>query len=169
MDERLVAVEDPMPPGEQIAFEPALALVLAEHFHHAPGGGKKLVIRHGRGFPLAFGHFKKGLQAIGERLVGTKDAEIPLLAVQLGHIAQESARAHACRRCRALPARARRPRSRGNPASGDRAAECRRWRGDWRPCVVRPWAQVRPVPVSAGPAHRKVPRAGSFSASLPTA
>ena len=79
-----------MPPGEQVALEPALALVLAEHrVQHAPGGREKFVVRHGRGVPLAFGHFKEGFQAVGERLVGTEDPEIPLLAVQLRHIAQE--------------------------------------------------------------------------------
>src|SRR5258708_37205610 len=79
-----------MPPGEQVALEPALALVLAEHFHHAPGGREEFVVRHGRGVPLALGHFKEGFQAVGERLVRAKDAEIPLLAVQLYYVAQET-------------------------------------------------------------------------------
>ena len=39
---------------------------------------------------MAFGHFKEGLQAVGERLVRAKDPEIPLLTVQLRHIAQET-------------------------------------------------------------------------------
>ena len=42
VDERLVAVEEPMPPGEQVALEPALALVLAEHFHHASGWAREI-------------------------------------------------------------------------------------------------------------------------------
>ena len=79
-----------MPPGEQVAFEPAFALMLAEHFHHAAGGREKFVVRHGRGVPLAVGHLEEGFQAVGERLVRAKDAEIPLLAVQLRHIAQET-------------------------------------------------------------------------------
>ena len=78
-----------MPPGEQVAFQPALALVLAEHFHHAPGGREEFVVRHGRGVPLALGGFKERFQAVRERLVGAKDAEIPLLAIQLRHVAQE--------------------------------------------------------------------------------
>ena len=90
VDERFVAVEESMPPGEQVALEPAFALVLAEHFHHAPSGREKFVVRHGRGVPLAFGHFKEGFQAVGERLVRAEDPEIPLLAVQLRHIAQET-------------------------------------------------------------------------------
>ena len=40
VDEGLVAVEQPVPPGEQVAFEPALALVLAEDFHHAARRGR---------------------------------------------------------------------------------------------------------------------------------
>ena len=90
VDECLVAVEEPVPPGEKITFEPALALVLAEHFHYAPRGREKFVALHGRGFPLAFGHFKKGFQAVGERLVGAENPEIPLRAVQFRHIAQET-------------------------------------------------------------------------------
>ena len=70
-----------MPPGEQVALEPALALVLAEHFHHTPSGREKLVVGHGGGVPLALGHFKDGFQAVGERLVRAKDPEIPLLTV----------------------------------------------------------------------------------------
>ena len=30
-----------MPAGQQIAFQPALALVLAEHLHHAAVGGRR--------------------------------------------------------------------------------------------------------------------------------
>ena len=79
-----------MAASEKVALEPALALVLAEHFHDAPGGRQKFVVGHGRGVPLAFGRFEEGFQAIGERLVGAKHAEVPLLAVQLRHVAQEA-------------------------------------------------------------------------------
>ena len=83
VDERLVAVEQPVPAGEQVALEPALALMLAEHFHHAPGGREKFVVRHGRGLPLAIGHLEHRLQAVRERFVRAEDAEIALLRVQL--------------------------------------------------------------------------------------
>src|SRR5450756_2393489 len=79
-----------MPSGEQVALEPALALMLTENLHHAPGGCEKFVIRRGRGVPLTFGYFKEGFQTVGERLVRAKDPEIPMLAVQLHHIAQET-------------------------------------------------------------------------------
>ena len=44
VDERLVAVEQPMPAGEQIAFEPAFALVFAQHFHDATIQGEELIV-----------------------------------------------------------------------------------------------------------------------------
>ena len=89
VDERLVAVEESVPSGEQITLQPTLALVLAEHLHHAAGGRKKFVARHGRGVPLPLGHFEERFQAIGKRLVGAEDPEVALLQVQLRHVAQE--------------------------------------------------------------------------------
>src|ERR1041384_8735839 len=35
VDERLVAGENAVPAGEEIAFEPAFALMLAQHLHHS--------------------------------------------------------------------------------------------------------------------------------------
>src|SRR5262245_8564636 len=43
VDEGLVAVEEAVPAGEQVAFQPALALVLAEHFHD-PAIGREVII-----------------------------------------------------------------------------------------------------------------------------
>ena len=78
-----------MPPGEQVALQPALALVFAEHFHHPPRGREEFVAGHGGGVPLALGRLEEGLQAVGKRLVRAEDAEIPLRAVELRHVAQE--------------------------------------------------------------------------------
>ena len=80
VDERFVAVEEAVPAGEQIAFEPAFALMLAEHFHHAAAGGEEFVVGDGRGIPLAVGGFEDRLQAVGERFIGAEDAEVSLLA-----------------------------------------------------------------------------------------
>ena len=44
VDERFVGVEQAVPAGQQIAFEPALALMLAEHFHHAAVRREPLVV-----------------------------------------------------------------------------------------------------------------------------
>ena len=64
VDERLVAVEQAVPTGKQVALEPALALVFAEHFHHPPGGSEKFVVWLDCGIPLALGRFKEGFQTV---------------------------------------------------------------------------------------------------------
>src|ERR1017187_3420141 len=79
-----------MPPGEQITFEPAFALVLAEHrIQHATIAREKFVVWQRRGVPLALGHLKKRFEAVGESFVRAEDAKVPLLTVQFRHIAQE--------------------------------------------------------------------------------
>ena len=79
-----------MPPGEQVALQPAFALVLAEHrVQHASGGREIFVLGHGRGVPLTVGHFKERSQAIRKRLVRTEDPKVSLLPVQLRDIAQK--------------------------------------------------------------------------------
>ena len=89
-NERLIAVEQPVPPGQQISFQPTLALVLAEHrVQHASGGREEFIILYFPGVPLTVGDFKNRAQEIRERLIGTEDAEIALILIQLGHVAQE--------------------------------------------------------------------------------
>jgi hypothetical protein len=75
VDEGLVAVEQPVPAGEQVALEPALAQVLGEHLHHPPVGRQVVVVRQGLGHPGAVGDFEHGRQTVGGRLVGSDDAE----------------------------------------------------------------------------------------------
>ena len=89
MDERLVAVEQPMPPGEQITLQPTLALVLAEHLHYPAIGRKEFIVLDRLSFPLPIGNLKNGVQSIGERFIGTKNPEVPLVLVKLNHVAQE--------------------------------------------------------------------------------
>ena len=44
-NEGLVAVKQPVPPGQQISFQPTLALVLAEHrIEHASGRREEFII-----------------------------------------------------------------------------------------------------------------------------
>ena len=89
-NEGLVAVEQPVPPGQQISFQPTLALVLAEHrVQHASGGREEFIILDFPGVPLTVGDFKDRAQEIRERLIGTEDTEITLILIQLGHVAQE--------------------------------------------------------------------------------
>ena len=91
VDERLVAVEQSMPAGEQITFEPAFALMLTQHFHDATVQGEELIVVLLSCIPLPVGHLKHRTQAIGERFVRAEDSEIALLPVELGDIAQEHA------------------------------------------------------------------------------
>src|SRR5271165_6141263 len=79
VDERLVAVEKAVSTGKQVALEPTLALVFAEHLHYPPRGREKFVVRLSCGVPLALGYFKEGFQTVGERLVRAKNPEISLL------------------------------------------------------------------------------------------
>ena len=89
-NEGLIAVEQPVPPGQQIAFQPTLALVFAEHrVQHASGGREELIILYFPRVPLTIGDFKDRAQEIRECLIGTEDAEITLILIQLGHVTQE--------------------------------------------------------------------------------
>ena len=89
VDERLIAIEHPVPPREQIPFQPAFALMLAQHLHSPPGRCQKLIVRLRRRVPLPPRGLKHRLQAVGQRFVRTKDPEIPLGIVQLHHVAQK--------------------------------------------------------------------------------
>ena len=77
VDERLVAAEEAVPAGEQVALEPALALVLAQHLHHAAVGREVVVLGVDLGDVAAVGHLEDVLPAVGVVLVGAEDAEVP--------------------------------------------------------------------------------------------
>ncbi len=79
-----------MPPGEQIAFEPALALVLAEHFHNAAVGGHVVVAGQDVAGELAVGDLEHGIPAIRGRLVRAEDAEVAGLGVELDDVAENA-------------------------------------------------------------------------------
>ena len=90
VDERFVAVENPMPSRQQITFEPALALMLAEH-RPSPVRRAREIRRSAKSPPpTAVGRFEEGFQSVGKGLVRSKNAEVPLLTVELDHIAKES-------------------------------------------------------------------------------
>src|SRR5450759_2346182 len=86
VDERLVAVEQPVASGQEVALEPALALVLGEHLHDATGRCQVLVDRPYRGVPLLVGHVQDRAQAVRGGLVGSEDPE--RLGVQLDDAAE---------------------------------------------------------------------------------
>ena len=94
-DEGFVAVEQAVTPSQQIAFEPALALVLAQHrVKHLPVGREVLVARHRLRIPLTGGDFEHRAEQIGQCLVGPEQAEVALVPVQQGQVPQEVAEHH---------------------------------------------------------------------------
>jgi len=76
VDEGFVTIEQAVPSGEQIAFKPAFALMLAQHFHDATVQGEELIVVLRARVPLAFRHLEHRGQAIGERFVRAEDAEV---------------------------------------------------------------------------------------------
>ena len=74
VDERFVAGEEAVASGEQIAFQPALAHVLAQHFHDAAVGRDVIVGRQDRAGEDAVGRLEHGAQAIRCGFVGPDDA-----------------------------------------------------------------------------------------------
>ena len=103
VDECLVAGEQPVSPGQQIAFQPALADVFGEDFHDPAIGGEVVVVIKAFGHPGPVGDFEQRAQPVGIDFVRAEDAEI--VAVVAHHIAQESA--HHPRRFRHYRARLR--------------------------------------------------------------
>ena len=91
VDEGLVAREEAVPAGQQIAFEPALALVLAEHLHDPPVGGEMVVVGIGFRHPGAVGDLEHVLPAVRVVFVGAEQAEVARVHVQLHDVAQEAA------------------------------------------------------------------------------
>ena len=91
VNERLVAREEAVPPGQQIAFQPALALVLAEHLHDPAVRAEFVVLRADLGHVTAVGHLEHVLPAVRVVLVRAEQAEVPALQVQLHDVSQELA------------------------------------------------------------------------------
>ncbi len=89
MDERLVAREEPVPAGQQIALQPALALVLAEHLHDPAVRREMVVPRIGFRHPGAIGDVERVLPAVRVVLVRAEQTEIARLHVHLHDVAQE--------------------------------------------------------------------------------
>src|SRR6187402_1627748 len=65
VDEGFVAVEQAVSSGEQVTFQPALALMLAQHrVEYASGRGEELIARTRRGLPLARRYFEERAQSV---------------------------------------------------------------------------------------------------------
>ena len=80
MDERLVAVEDPVAPSEKVALEPALAQVLAQDLHHSPVRRQVVVALLPLGHPGAVGGFEDRAEPVRGGLVGAEHAEVARVA-----------------------------------------------------------------------------------------
>ena len=89
--EGLVAAEEAVAAGQQIAFEPALTLVLAQHFHGAPVVREMRIGRADFGRPHASGHLEHIVPAIRSQLIRAEDAEIRSRQIQLHDIADVGA------------------------------------------------------------------------------
>jgi hypothetical protein len=87
VDERLVAREEAVPAGQEIALKPALALVFAEHLHDPPARGQMIIPGMGFRDPGTIGDLEHILPTVRVVLVGAEQPEISLLHVQLHHIA----------------------------------------------------------------------------------
>jgi hypothetical protein len=64
VDERLIAREEAVPAGEEIALEPSLTLVLAEHLHYPPVRCQMIVPGISFCNPGTVGHLKRILPAV---------------------------------------------------------------------------------------------------------
>ena len=109
MDEGLVAVEQAMPSGEQVAFQPPLTEMLAEDLHDPAIGSQVLVNRKRFRQPGLAGDVIHRAEPVGRRLVGTHDPEV--VRVLTNDVAQERAqhlggfvKRHVDRRKHFLPA-----------------------------------------------------------------
>ena len=91
VNERLVAREEAVPARQQIGLQPALALVLAEHFHHAAVRAELVVFRINLGHVAAVGHLQHILPPIRVVLVGAEQSEVLAVQVLLHDVAEELA------------------------------------------------------------------------------
>ena len=166
VDERLVAVEDPVAAGEGVALEPALAEVLGEHLHDPPARRQVVVALDDLGLPGPVGDLQQGAQAVRHGLVGAHDPERRGVA---HHDVLEPAGHHPVGpRPVAVGAGHVERRSRGSRA-GRGGRRCGpRWPGAWRPSAARPPAPAGPPSRGCGPTRRTAPRACSC-ASTPRA
>jgi len=89
VDEGLVAIEEPMPAGEQVPLEPALAEVLRKHLEHAALRSQVLVRWQELGLPDTARGLEDAREPVRVGLVGAEQAEG--LRVARDHVAEEGA------------------------------------------------------------------------------
>ena len=166
-DEGLVAVEEAVAAGEQVALQHALADVLREHGVHDAAVRGEVVVdvaapRRSRRGRLSSKTGDRRLEAVSS---GPKTRKLRSSALRRVDVADEVAHGGHVLGLDARRGRGRRRRSRGSPACAGRAAAGRRWRGGSRPCGACPRARGPGCPASGGRPCRRAPRACSCAAS----
>jgi len=91
VDEGLVAGEKGVPPGQQVALDPALDGLLAQDLHHPARRGKAVIPGKDDGIPGAGRHLQYRIKPVRPGLVGPEDAEVLSFQVQAHHFGEESA------------------------------------------------------------------------------
>jgi hypothetical protein len=91
VDEGFVAREEAVPAREEIALEPALALMLRQHLHDAAVGAEVSVGVFECGEPGLAGHLVHRIEPVGRRFVRAEQPEIALCRVQAHDLAQQAA------------------------------------------------------------------------------
>ena len=163
VDERLVAGEEAVPPGEEVPLEPSLAGMLAQDLHHPAVGAQLFVIGDAIGHPGSVGDLEQRVEAVGRGLVGPEHAEVPPLEIAPHHVPQEPAE-----NPRGLPDD--RPGARDgdgvvlrSSAGRDPVAAGRRWHAHWRSCAAGPRGPIAPGPARGLRARRTAPPPDSSS------
>ena len=175
--ERLIGGEQAMAPGQQVAFQPALAVVLAEHLHHPAVGRHVVVDVEGRADEAAVLDLEDVAQAVRVGLVRAEQAEVGLARRSARRCRASAGPAGGSIRRARWPAAAPRAHTRGSRACAGFASSLpplacglapmrRRPRGasvgqlrDQLPVLVE---QFRP----AGSCASRLPAAASCSGSL---
>src|ERR1019366_8714658 len=83
VNEGLVAGEEPVPSGEQVAFEPPLAQVLAQYFHDAAVGRDMIVVGENGGGGSSIGDLEERAEAVRGGFIRSEHAEVVGAAVFL--------------------------------------------------------------------------------------
>src|ERR1700691_618624 len=90
VDKGLVAIEQAVPPSQEIAFKPTLAQMLAQDFHYAAVSREMDVVRLDLFHPDPVGDVEHVTQTIRIRLVRTHQAEDPCFGVEPNDVPQET-------------------------------------------------------------------------------
>ena len=148
-DEGLVAVEEAVPPGQQIALEPCLRT----DARSASSRSRDHPVRRNSSFvsvprvPLSVRDLEDRAEQIRQRLVGTEDSEIALRLVSLRTTSRRKLPSTSVSCASTAPGE-------GTWTAWSREIrhvkiaqqQHRHWRADWRPSAGHPAGPVLPVP-----------------------